>query len=56
MFSANRSNLAKIAILSTAIALGLSACGSSTPKAASGSDSGKKYTIAMITHETPGDT
>ena len=43
-------------ILSTAIVLGLSACGSSTPKAASGSDTGKKYTIAMITHETPGDT
>lgn len=56
MFSAKGSNLAKIAILSTVMVLGLSACGSSTPNADSGAGDGKNYTIAMITHETPGDT
>jgi simple sugar transport system substrate-binding protein len=55
MFSAKKSNLAKIAILGTALALGLSACGGSSNNAASTSD-GKNLTIAMITHETPGDT
>ena len=52
MFSAKRSKLVKVSILVTAIALGLTACGKSTGS----SDSVKKYTIAMITHETPGDT
>ena len=55
MFSAKKSTLAKIAILGTVIALGLSACGGSSSKTAATSD-GKKLTIAMITHETPGDT
>jgi len=52
MISAKRSKLVKVSILVTAIALGLSACGKST----SSPDSIKKFTIAMITHETPGDT
>lgn len=55
MFLAKKSNLAKISILTVALALVLAACGS-TNKNASGAADGKKYTIAMITHETPGDT